>query len=48
MYVFCNLVILVCDVGELVVRGYCFSGVGVMDMFLYIVYVELIVLFDCC
>lgn len=46
VYVFCNLVILVRDVGELKKQGYSLIQVGVMDMFFYIMYVEFIVVFE--
>lgn len=48
VYVLCNLVMLVCDVGLFVYEvGYRLVGVGVVNMFLYILYVELMVVFEC-
>lgn len=49
VYVSCYLGLLVCDVGYLVnEQGFILVSVGVMDMFLYIVYVESIVVFEKC
>lgn len=49
VYVSCYFGLLVCDVGYLVnEQGFILVLVGVMDMFLYIVYVESIVVFEKC